>query len=309
MLSAAGAIGVAPFAVIRILNGEWLLGLLDIFIVVGLCVLGMYVYRTREVRAANIALAAICVSGMVLTVYIKGLPQIFWAYPVMMAIFYLLKPREAIAVSTITIAVLLPALVPKMSTIALTTVFITLWVTNAFAYAFAALTSSHQQQLLDLIKIDPLTGAGNRRALTEKMTEVIHEGANGGPPVSLVMIDVDHFKRVNDLFGHARGDETLIKVTEIIQNSIRETDSLYRIGGEEFVVVSEGEGLQVASRLGEQLRRLIESNKFIPDQKVTVSLGVAELHNKESSDDWLRRADNALYAAKRAGRNQLRVAT
>lgn len=308
MLSVTGAIGVAPFAVIRLLNGEWLLGALDIAIVIGFCMLGAFVYQTREVRIASIALSGICMTGMLTTVYINGVPQLFWAYPAMITVFYLLKPREAIAVSTIAIAALLPALLPSMDTIDLTTVFITLWVTNAFAYAFSALTAAQQQQLMELALIDPLTNAGNRRALTEKLSQLIAISKRSSKPFSLVMLDVDHFKSINDVFGHAKGDETLIRVSALIQSIIRESDGLYRIGGEEFVVVCEGEGAKFASRLGEQLRQQIEGSEFVTDRTVTVSLGVAEHINGETSDDWLRRADNAMYDAKNAGRNQLCVA-
>ena len=92
-------------------------------------------------------------------------------------------------------------------------------------------------------------------------------------------------------------------MTEIINLRIRVTDSLYRIGGEEFVVVLEGADLDHGAHLAEQLRTLVDANELVPDHGVTISLGVAELKKGESGNDWLHRADEALYRAKDAGRN------
>lgn len=305
LLSVAGAAGVAPFAVIRFMDGDLLLAAFDGFVVVSLLSLAIYTYRTRKVRSANVVLAALCVCGMLATVYLRGLGQIYWAYPVMMAVFYLLKPREAITVAALALLGLLPAMLGKLDTLPLTTLFITIWVTTAFAYAFSVLTSAQREELVRMAQRDPLTGAGNRRALTDKLTDILQDGAASDSQTSLVMIDLDHFKAVNDVFGHAHGDQVLVNVTEVIKNAVRGTDSVYRIGGEEFVVVSEGSGVELASRLGEHLRSEIEQHRLIPDRPVTASLGIAELRPRETIDDWLRRADDALYQAKRGGRNRI----
>ncbi len=307
MLATAGAVGVIPFAVIRIANGDWLLAVLDVIIIVALGSLAFYVYRTRRVRPANIALSILCVAGMLATIYIRGVQQIFWAYPVMMAVFYLLRPREAIVVAIVALAALLPAVIGDLDTMPLTTIFITIWVTTAFAYAFAVLTSEQRSQLERLAQIDPLTGAGNRRALTEKLTAIL--GEEYASKASLVMIDLDHFKSVNDVFGHALGDEVLVQVTKLLEANVRTEDSVFRIGGEEFVIVSEGNGADLAGRLGEEIRTLIANMKIIPDRRLTASLGVAEKRAADQSiDDWLRRADAAMYDAKNNGRNRIVVA-
>ena len=150
---------------------------------------------------------------------------------------------------------------------------------------------------------DPLTGAGNRRGLDAKLAEVVNSHSRSGTPSSLLLLDLDHFKKVNDLHGHAVGDQILKSITDIINLRIRVTDSLYRIGGEEFVVVLEGADLHQAAHLAEQLRTLVDANELVPDQSVTISLGVAELKEGETGNDWLHRADEALYRAKDAGRN------
>ncbi len=307
-LSSVAVVGVLPFTVIRVLDGDWMMALVDGLIVAGFAYLGFSVLRPRRVRFASVAIAILCVVGVTTTVYIRGEAQIFWAYPALLAVFYLVKPGEAVVIATATLIALVPVLVPVMEAIGLTTVFVTLIATCAFAYAFAYLTRGQRDQLLVLARKDPLTGVGNRRALDEKLDEVCAAQTRVTLRSSLIILDIDNFKEFNDEFGHAAGDQILVRLTEIIDLRIRVTDSLYRIGGEEFVVVLEGQDKEKARRLAEQLRTLVEANELAPSGCVTISLGVAELAAGESPAQWLKRADVALYESKRAGRNQTSLA-
>jgi len=307
-LSVLAVLGVLPFAVIRFASGDWMMAAIDSLIVMGFTFLGVSVLRPRRVRFASISIAILCVVGVLTTVYVRGEHQIFWAYPALLATFYLAKPGEAVLIATLTIIALVPALVPKMDGITVATTFVTLISTSAFAYAFAFLSRGQRDQLLQLARKDPLTGAGNRRALDEKLAEVCAAQLRSNTPSSLVLIDIDNFKEINDEFGHAAGDQILVRLTEIIELRIRVTDSLYRIGGEEFVVVIEGQTRDKARRMAEQLRTLVEANELAPEGSVTISLGVAELSLGESPRDWIRRADLALYESKRSGRNQTSLA-
>ena len=308
ILSAAGALGVLPFTVIRYMQGEWIAAVVDSAIVIGFVSLGIYVYRTKRVRFASLAISFFCMAGVLSTVYIIGPHQVYWIYPALMAVFYLVRPREAIAIAGITLVSLLPALLASADSHATTTVLITIGVMSAFAFAFSLITNRQRQQLILLATKDPLTGAGNRRRLDEKLTEVINNHQRNGDAASMLLIDLDHFKQVNDVYGHAVGDQILKSLTEIVNMRIRVTDSLYRIGGEEFVVVLEGADILRGKQLAEQLRTLVEANELVPDKSVTISIGVAELQSGETPQDWLHRADEALYRAKRAGRNATSVA-
>lgn len=308
ILSASGALSVFPFTIIRFLNGDWGIGILDASIVAGFVFLGVNVYRTGNVRMPSILLAFLCVTGVISTVYLRGSGQIYWAYPAFIALFYLLKPREALLLTVVSILALVPALLDTLTTIALTTILITMLVTASFSYAFATLTRLQRDKLTKLATRDPLTNTGNRRALDEKLTSIIAARQRTAARASLLVIDLDNFKLVNDSYGHAAGDQILIRVTEIIQLRIRVTDSLYRVGGEEFIVLAEGQSIERASQLAEQLRTLVEVNELAPKQEVTISIGVAELHDGETCEQWLSRADDALYDAKRAGRNTTSIA-
>ncbi|MBT8108602.1 MAG: diguanylate cyclase [Gammaproteobacteria bacterium] len=303
LLSAAGCLGVLPFAIMRFVQQEWMAAAIDTLVITGFLALGTYVYRTHRVRAASIALAILCMGGVLATVYLIGPHQVYWAFPALMAIFYLIRPREAVAFATVTILAVLPAVAPAHDSHHTTTIIITILVTSVIALAFSLITNRQREQLLLLATRDPLTGAGNRRGLDAKLSDVVNARRRTGTPSSLVLLDLDHFKRVNDIHGHAVGDQVLKSVTKIINLRIRVTDSLYRIGGEEFVVVLEGADLHHAAHLAEQLRTLVDANELVPDPSVTISLGVAELKDGESGNDWLHRADEALYRAKEGGRN------
>jgi len=125
------------------------------------------------------------------------------------------------------------------------------------------------------------------------------------------MVDIDHFKKCNDKYGHIAGDEILKKVSEILKESLRDSDLCARYGGEEFVVVLPKTSLEGARVLAEKLRKAIEHRELMPDpgnkqskEKMTVSVGVAEIKNEENAMSLVARADGALYKAKLQGRNR-----
>lgn len=308
LLSGIGALGIAPFAVLRFLHGQYVIAILDSVLVAGLVGLGVMVYRTRKIRVASVLISILCVLGVLATVYLIGIQQLYWAYPTAIVAFYLLKPREAVILIVAMIAALAPRLMQSGIGIQPVVFTITMAVMGTFAYAFAVITNRQQALLTGMATKDPLTGAGNRRALETKLEGLVTKRERSDEPASLIILDLDHFKAVNDTHGHAAGDQILCSVTDILDLRIRATDSLYRIGGEEFVVVLEGQNLDRAAHLAEQLRTLIEANELAPDRSVTISLGVAQLRRGETCGDWLQRADDALFRAKANGRNSTQLA-
>jgi diguanylate cyclase (GGDEF)-like protein len=303
ILSAFGAAGVLPFIVLRLMQGEWLAAIVDAVIVVGFVGLGIFVYRTRRVRIAGIGISFICIAGVISTVYISGPHQVYWAYPVLVAIFYLVRPLEAITFTLVTVAALIPSLLGDTDSHSTLTILVTIVVMSSFALAFSLVTNRQREKLIQLATKDPLTGAGNRRHLDNKLNEIVNDYQRTATSAAMLLLDLDHLKKVNDSHGHVVGDQILKRITEIINIRIRVTDNLYRIGGDEFVVILEGQTIDHAAHLAEQLRTLVEANELIADQPVTVSVGIAELKANESAEEWLHRADKALYGAKRDGRN------
>jgi diguanylate cyclase (GGDEF)-like protein/PAS domain S-box-containing protein len=163
-------------------------------------------------------------------------------------------------------------------------------------------------QLTNLAAIDPLTGAFNRRHFEETIEKRLLEAQRHEHPISLAIFDIDHFKTVNDTFGHAKGDQVLIELSKLVRLSLRASDELARWGGEEFVVLMPHISANDAMKVAEKLRLKIANHRIADIGVVTVSFGVAEARQNETFDHWLSRADDALYKAKGSGRNAVHVA-
>lgn len=168
----------------------------------------------------------------------------------------------------------------------------------------------HQQrELLRLATVDPLTEVRNRRALLEAGDRELRRARRAGTRLTVLMVDLDHFKGINDRYGHAVGDAVLREAARRLQAELREHDLLGRLGGEEFAVALPETDLEAALRVAERLRRcLAEAPVAVDDARValTASLGAAEVDlHEESLEAALGRADAALYEAKAAGRNRV----
>lgn len=168
-----------------------------------------------------------------------------------------------------------------------------------------------QQQAEELARVDPLTKVYNRRAFDEHMARIDGDLQRTPAPMCLVMLDLDHFKRLNDSYGHAFGDQVLISVCQHLRADLRESDQLFRIGGEEFVITLLNCDITVAIDLVERLRRHIESMSLYAgdtEVKLTCSFGIAPYEPGASTEQFLANADAALYAAKQSGRNRVCIA-
>jgi diguanylate cyclase (GGDEF)-like protein len=158
---------------------------------------------------------------------------------------------------------------------------------------------------------DPLTGAGNRIAMDQTLAREIEVSRRQTQPLSLLMLDIDHFKHVNDTYGHASGDTVLKTLATAIKSQLRNIDHVFRYGGEEFLIVLANTDRDAARQIGERLRQTTHDlvHPLLDDDlELTISLGCSTLLPAESADNLLRRADEALYVAKREGRNRLAMA-
>lgn len=166
-------------------------------------------------------------------------------------------------------------------------------------------------RLKRLARIDPLTGAMNRRGFDSQFPEVLADPGGLAEPLSVVMVDIDRFKEVNDAHGHGVGDEVLRSVTGMLASVLRDTDAVVRYGGEEFLLVLPHATIRGAESVAERARASIErasiSSAAGPVQ-VTASFGVTQRRLGESRGELVRRADEAMYRAKSSGRNRVEVA-
>ncbi|NUO72490.1 MAG: GGDEF domain-containing protein [Frateuria sp.] len=169
-----------------------------------------------------------------------------------------------------------------------------------------------QREMHTLARVDSLTGVKNRLALTETATQLLAQAGRAGRPLGVLMLDADHFKSVNDRFGHGGGDKVLLSLVASIRATLRAGNVIGRVGGEEFVVLAPDTGLEQALVLAERIRATVESTPLLMDGhllQLTVSIGATAAEPGERDvPGLLQRADAALYAAKRAGRNRVMAA-
>ena len=154
---------------------------------------------------------------------------------------------------------------------------------------------------------DNLTGIYNRQYLNQSIAKAITDFKENGSRASLLMLDIDFFKKVNDTYGHQVGDDVLIKFTQTISEHIRSKDIFARWGGEEFVILLGETDIKTAQKVAQHLVTIIAAVDFTEVGQVTCSIGVSELREEDSADDWIMNADKALYMAKENGRNRVEV--
>lgn len=174
-----------------------------------------------------------------------------------------------------------------------------------------ALDEALQRNLYESATKDGMTGAYNKRSFTEMLKKEFAFAARHGSPLSVVLLDLDHFKVINDTYGHQAGDGVLMRLSQVVLETIRTEDLFCRFGGEEFaVLLRQPEALAV--RVADRMRHRISTTRFVfpadAAHKVTVSVGVASIRDKNftDADAMLAQADRYLYEAKNAGRNQVR---
>jgi len=170
-------------------------------------------------------------------------------------------------------------------------------------------TEAHHIELIKLATTDSLTGLYNRRHFMDKLSEEILRYSRYNTPLSIALLDVDHFKKINDEYGHDAGDFVLKGLGALLRGVVRSTDSACRYGGEEFLIVFPSTDLKGSEIFGERLRAQISKHNFYYEHEyipVTVSVGLAEAYPEISNPDLLLKlADKALYAAKKDGRNRV----
>jgi diguanylate cyclase (GGDEF)-like protein/PAS domain S-box-containing protein len=185
----------------------------------------------------------------------------------------------------------------------------------------AALEIAHRElqesfaRVQDLARVDELTGINNRRSLVEFMEREFNVAMRYGPPLTIVMFDIDDFKQINDTFGHSVGDQVLKRLTQVVRAKLRAADAIGRYGGDEFVIVCPHTRAQEALPLAERIHASIASVSIETDNgplTIGISIGIAQaIHNgvpcsgeTDTLEHLLRRADKALYAAKQTGKNR-----
>ena len=235
---------------------------------------------------------------LVLNILERKIIGVLWVYPAVLSLYCILPELRAWLANFVLLLVVLPVAWTILDIELFLRVVITLLTVSSFSAIFVNSSGYNQKKLNSLAETDPLTGLQNRMFLSKALDSVISRSVRANIPMSLIYIDIDHFKLVNDTFGHSAGDQVLIGFGELLQQRFRTVDGLFRIGGEEFLVLLFDTDLETAAVLAEELRVTTEQYQFIPKHNITVSIGVTQLLKDDDGQSWMRRADVNLYQAK-----------
>ena len=230
---------------------------------------------------------------------------ILWMYPAVLSFYFILPEKSAWMANIALLAVLIPLSVQTQEPDVVVRVITTIIVVSIFSMIFVRMINLQQEKIKQMVITDSLTGLYNRKIFHSSMEKVVKGSRQSGAPATILIIDFDHFKVINDTYGHDAGDRVLVEFSVFIKEKIRGNDLTFRIGGEEFLVLLNNTGLDGARQVAEKLRVTIESEMKAGDHDVTISIGLAELKPGESWRDWFKRADNNLYRAKTDGRNRV----
>lgn len=279
---------------------------------IALALLGMtlsFGFGLWNIQRAGVTPRNSLLLGMMLTVVISGLvyvvegPALLWLYPLAVANYVILPARRALVLNLCAVALALPAVLSDTGLAV--RFFPSMLLVSLFLHIFSLQLNARSQLVHQLITQDKLTSAGNRRALDDLMEHIQNRPQGQTTPIAMLMLDLDHFKAINDTHGHQEGDKVLQAFSSLIAGRLRRGDHLFRFGGEEFVVVLEGADMDGAMRAAEDFRQRVAEARLGPTGDLTVSIGVATLGPGEFIDVWITRADAALYEAKRLGRNRV----
>lgn len=298
-----------PFSIWHLLNQAWtMLTVTTVPIFIGLTI-GIATRRLGYLPHWMLISTATLTSIMaLLSGYAAGLNSYVWAYPAVLFNYFLLGTRAGTVINVVFVALAAtnqgiwsePSFTPR-AVLSLLTV-------TLFAWVFSRRVSEQREELGRLASTDSLTGVGNRRAMDEALEFAQDLSNRYGNLGSLLILDLDHFKAINDKFGHRTGDRVLAQFGDLLLKHKRHTDLAFRFGGEEFIMVLPETGADAAAHVAEDIRQRVETETWNSVGRITVSIGVAEVIRHDSVDDWMKRGDFALYHAKSEGRNRVVVA-
>jgi diguanylate cyclase (GGDEF)-like protein len=302
--AACGFVGIFPFAIYRFATGNVLAGTVDTAIVAGIVLAVVHAWNGGKRSHACLLLAVINTVGCLLSASVLGPPGLFWMYPALLGNFLLLSRRQAVLVTVVALTLLTLQGEAYESTAQLFMFLVSAGVSGLVAFVFASRTETQRLELEALATLDSLTGVPNRRAMEAELANAVAQQHSGHGHFGLAMLDIDHFKRINDEHGHEAGDEVLVAFAGLVRRCIRGSDRCFRFGGEEFVLLLPGMERTALHEIDGTLRRRVAAELSCHGEAVTVSIGAAVLRPDEDWQAWLARADAALYRAKHEGRNR-----
>ncbi|GAA3967824.1 GGDEF domain-containing protein [Allohahella marinimesophila] len=305
-LSVFAFVGIGPIILFRLFSGNIFVAIVDLILMLTVTGAAIYAWMTDNIEPPAVVLALMVSGGLVVMIPSLGAPGLYWYFAMVVFNFGMLRAKWALLLNVVAMGMVL--FLSELSTYDETIPFV-MSALATFGFTFIIIYRSDMQRswLEQTSLTDSLTGIGNRRALDQELELVFAHYQRFGIPFGLLLLDLDHFKHVNDTAGHDAGDAALKDFTELMSESLRKEDRLFRYGGEEFVLVLANVQHDNMLHVATVLCRLVADELKSPadNAPITVSIGASLLRPNDDAERWIQRADKALYAAKAGGRNQV----
>ncbi len=299
------AIFITPFAINNFIQNRPVLGVAILLIVGTFVANGVAIRLKKHPPVPFVALLLPMTIALIFSLTTQGLYGALWCYPAVLFCFFVLPRPIAIAGSACMWAFATPMVYAFVNEGTALRFAVSLALNIVVISIVTGVVAELQRELFDQAVTDPLTGALNRRQMEALLGEAVERRSRSAAPASILLVDIDHFKSVNDRFGHTTGDEALRNLVAVIKKHVRRLDRVFRTGGEEFLVLLTDTKAADAVTHAERLRLLIAEASLIQECQVTVSIGVAECLPNQKIESWIKNADDALYFAKQEGRNRV----
>lgn len=262
----------------------------------------------REAFLSPPVVLLLSIALVMLSLYHGQNYNLYLLFPLLVALPVLLKTRWAVFLGVLSGLLASPMMLTQYDSITVAAIGISMGLTWLVSAWLVFAMTAQSRRLRDMAITDSLTGAFNRRYLELQVAKSVQDWERYRRPVSLLLLDLDHFKHVNDRFGHAVGDAALQRLVNLIQQRIRKADTLCRFGGEEFMLLLSETTAEKARQVADELCRAVACANILPEGSMTVSVGVCDVTQAQDMEHWFKLADAALYQAKRNGRNRVEVA-
>ena len=298
---------LTPFSINNFLQARFTLGIGSVFVLI-LCAINAWNCVQNRYSPSLILYGLVPAVTLFLFFALKeqGAFIAFWCYPALIGFYYMLPENQARVANVVFLCIIFPQAWGILEQSFMIRFAVTILGVSAFSAMFLRVITAQEKILTMQAVTDPLTGLLNRKTLEDKFEEIISQNHRTGTPMTLLILDLDHFKEINDKRGHHTGDKVLRGVADFLQKRIyRRTDKIFRIGGEEFLVLLYNTNVTDGLEVAEELCSGLASSPLLPDQPVTVSIGVTVMRPDDDWQDWMKRCDENLYKAKQGGRNMV----
>lgn len=299
---------MAMLTVWNALRGRYEMAAIEAVVLLPLLVHGWLLLRHDRPLFSPLTLLSLALLTVGLSFYYGEDTNVYWAPALVIGFHFLLDRPVALTLNLLFVAAVTPVVLDTLEYGHAVVFLLNLVLVSVSIHVFSLLVSRRDQMLQKVAVLDPLTQAYNRRHMMESLEQTVELNRRYQKVASLIMLDIDHFKRINDEEGHCEGDRVLKAIVRLLQQRLRRTDVLFRFGGEEFVILLSETGSLRALQLGREFCQLIRDTPILAGREVTVSCGVAELSGGENVLGWLARCDEALYCAKHGGRDRAELA-